>query len=162
MSEDTEGLVPEPEFAGMRELQGDAAIRCGEVLARYMAVAYLEDGDVKRQLCFLLTQEGGVDAARYIMRKKAHACRDDCVLVLKELVHDLANMPIEDVWAKPYRYVYERWFYADPAAVPKDDPHWQTLSTAVYLPKQPPEPEPSVHSIFEPGLHPVGGWRGCD
>lgn len=131
----------EPSFEGMREVGGNATPRMGEVLVRYMAVAYLEGGDVKRAICNALVQDGGAAAARAIMRKKAHAARDYSAIVPRMIAEDLASgMSYADVDAKWYRYIYERWFYADPNVVPKDDKHWSVMPLAV-CPRDTPEDE---------------------
>jgi len=160
MSDETNLLVPEPYFEGMREVAGNATPMMGDVLARYMAVAYLEDGDIKRTICYLLTQEGGAEAARHIMRKRAHATRADSISVPRQIAEDMASgLPGAAVNAKPYKYLYERWFYAHPDLVPKDNPHWTLLPLAV-TPKESPEEEanrrrweqsesPPEESIFE-------------
>lgn len=141
MSDETKLLVPEPFFEGMREVAGRATPMMGDVLARYMAVAYLEDGDIKRTICYLLTQEGGAEAARHIMRKRAHATRQDSITVPRQIAEDMAaGMPGAEVNAKAYRYIYERWFYTHPDLVPKDNPHWTLLPLAV-TPKESPEEE---------------------
>lgn len=125
---DLASLVSEPEFCGMVDVEGGTP-RSGDVLARYMAVAYLGDGELKREIYRCLTEEDdGAAAARQVMVVKAHASRKNAAEVPLCIANDLIEgVAVDEIFRKPYRYLYERWFYAPPDAVPKEDKHWTVI-----------------------------------
>ncbi len=101
----------------------------GQVLARFTAVADLVEGDMKRDLIYLLREvKGGGESAQRVMRKLGGATEKDSYRVLKEMGLDLlSGMSKEEVMAKPYTYQCEFFYYADPMHVPVNDPHWSVI-----------------------------------
>jgi hypothetical protein len=100
----------------------------GQVLARYTAVAYLEDGDLKRDLIALLMEPGKAETACRVMKALGGAVERDSYRVPREMAADLASgVSADEVAAKPYRFTLERLFWADREVVPTDDPHWYTI-----------------------------------
>jgi hypothetical protein len=99
----------------------------GQVMARYTAVAYLEDGKLKRDLINMLL-DGTAEAAARIMSVMGGAILSDSYRVPKEMAMDLIDgLTEEEVAAKPYKFVLEHLFWAERGVVPENDPHWYTL-----------------------------------
>lgn len=102
----------------------------GEIIALYSACADLVDGNEKRQIISLLTStEDKMEATAQVMRKLLHASELDAYRVPRMMAEDLlSGMGADEVASKPYRYTLEMFFYAKPECLPKDDPHWCSIS----------------------------------
>jgi hypothetical protein len=100
----------------------------GEVMAKYTAVAYLEDGLEKWNMIDLLSKAGKAHAATAVMRKCFFASERDSVSVARQMAEDLMSMTKYDVAKKSYKYNLEMFFYVLPEHVPADDPHWTTIN----------------------------------
>jgi hypothetical protein len=100
----------------------------GQVMAKYTAVAYLEDGQLKRDLIGLLLKPGKAEAAARVMRVLGGAVEGDSYKVPREMAADLAaGMTIDQVATKPYRFILEQFFWASRDVIPENDPHWYTI-----------------------------------
>jgi hypothetical protein len=102
----------------------------GDVMAQYTASAELVEGNEKRQIISLLKDtEGKMEATAQVMRKLLFARELDAYRVPRMMAEDmLSGMDENEVAAKPYKYTLEMFFYTKPEHVPKDDPHWSTIS----------------------------------
>lgn len=102
----------------------------GEIIAQYSACAEFVEGNEKRQIISLLTStENKMEATAQVMRKLLHASEIDAYRVPRMMAEDLlSGMSEDDVASKPYKYTLEMFFYAKPEALPKDDPHWSSIS----------------------------------
>lgn len=102
----------------------------GEVMAQYTAVAELVDGNEKRQIISLLTStENKMEATAQVMRKLLFASELDAYRVPRMMAEDmLSGLSSEEVASKPYKYTLEMFFYTKPENIPKDDPHWSSIS----------------------------------
>lgn len=102
----------------------------GEVMAQYTAAADFVDGNEKRQIISLLTStENKMEATAQVMRKLLFASEIDAYRVPRSMAEDLlSGMGEDEVAAKPYRYTLEMFFYTKPENVPKDDPHWSSVT----------------------------------
>jgi hypothetical protein len=102
----------------------------GDVMAQYTASAELVEGNEKRQIISLLKDtEGKMEATAQVMRKLLFAKELDAYRVPRMMAEDmLSGMDEDEVAAKPYKYTLEMFFYTKPEHVPKDDPHWSTIS----------------------------------
>lgn len=102
----------------------------GEIIAQYSATADFVEGNEKRQIIALLTStENKMEATAQVMRKLMLASEVDSYRVPRMMAEDLlSGMSEDEVAAKPYRYTLEMFFYARPEVVPKDDPHWSSIS----------------------------------
>lgn len=102
----------------------------GEVIAQYSACAEFVDGNEKRQIISLLTStDNKMEATAQVMRKLIHASEVDAYRVPRLMAEDLlSGMGEEEVAAKPYKYTLEMFFYCRPEFIPKDDPHWASIS----------------------------------
>lgn len=102
----------------------------GEIIAKYAAVAEFIDGGEKRQIISLLTDtENKMEATVQIMRKLLFASEIDAHKVPRMMAEDLlSGMSPDEVAKKSYKYTLEMFFYTKPEYVPKDDPHWCSIS----------------------------------
>ena len=101
----------------------------GQILAKYTAMATLEKCNEKENLIDLLTKTDKVVPATQVMRKLLFASEEDSVKLLKEMAKDyLETKDREYVLNKPYKYKMEVFYYTKPDYVPKDDPHWSSVS----------------------------------
>jgi len=101
----------------------------GDVMARYVAVAQLVDGQMKKNLVDLLSNKDKAYAATQVMRKLGCATQKDAIRVCREMAEDLNNgLSSEEVEKKIYEYELETFFYTKKEYVPLDDPHWSIIS----------------------------------
>jgi hypothetical protein len=102
----------------------------GEIIAQYSACAEFVDGNEKQQIMSLLTStENKMEATAQVMRKLLHASEIDAYRVPRMMAEDLlSGMSEDEVAAKPYKYTLEMFFYTKPENLPKDDPHWSSIS----------------------------------
>jgi hypothetical protein len=100
----------------------------GEVLAKYSAVAYFEDGPEKWNMIDLLNKPDKAHAATQVMKRCLFASEKDSISVPRQMAEDLLTMTRYDVSKKPYKYTFEMYFYTLPEYVPVDDPHWSTIT----------------------------------
>lgn len=102
----------------------------GQIIACYNAVAELVDGNEKRQLVNLLKMKDKAIPATQVLRKLMCCSYEDSVSVAKEILEDLlSGMDEKEILEKPYKYNLQMHFYTDRENVPKNDPHWSTMST---------------------------------
>lgn len=102
----------------------------GDVIAQYTAMAEFVDGLEKRQIMSLLKDtEQKMEATAQVMRRLLFASELDSYRVPRMMAEDMiSGMSDQEVADKPYKYKLEMFFYAKPEHVPKDDPHWSTIS----------------------------------
>jgi hypothetical protein len=101
----------------------------GQVMACYSAAAELREGPEKRNLVDLLTFTSKAEAATQVMRRLLHAHPRDSFRVPRQIVQDmLSGMTVEEIMAKPYKFTFQAYFYTFPEYVPKNDPHWSSIS----------------------------------
>jgi len=101
-----------------------------EVMAQYSAVAEFVDGNEKRQIIALLTKtDSKMEATAQVMRKLLFASEIDAYRVPRIMAEDLmSGMTEDEVATKPYKYTLEMFFYTNPENIPKEDPHWSSIS----------------------------------
>ena len=97
-------------------------------MACYSAVAYFGEGNEKQNMIDLLKLKDKARAASAVMRKLHMATEKDSYRIPKEMAEDLLAMSEEEVFKKEYKYNFEMFFYTLPQYVPKNDPHWRTIS----------------------------------
>jgi len=102
----------------------------GDVMAKYTAIAEFVDGGEKRQIISLLTDtENKMEATVQVMRKLLFASELDAYKVPRLMAEDLlSGMSVDDCAEKPYKYTLEMFYYTRPELIPKDDPHWCSIS----------------------------------
>lgn len=102
----------------------------GEVMAQFSASAEFVDGNEKRQIISLLAStENKMEATAQVMRKLLFASELDSYRVPRMMADDmLSGMSEDEVAGKPYKYTMEMFFYTKPENIPKDDPHWSSIS----------------------------------
>jgi len=101
----------------------------GQVIARYNAIAELIDGPEKRQLLNLLRVKNKAIPATQVLRKLLCCSYEDSISLAKEMIEDLlSGMEEKEILEKPYKYNLEMHFYTDKENIPRNDPHWSTMS----------------------------------
>ena len=101
----------------------------GEIMACYSAIAYFADGPEKQNMIDLLKIEDKAVAASQVMRKLHGAIEKDSFRIPRAIAEDLVSgISEEDVRKKEYKYNFQMFFYVKPEYVPKDNPHWTTVS----------------------------------
>jgi len=100
-----------------------------DIIATYRAKAKFVEGDVKKNVIGLLQIDENVNSAVKVMQKLAGAPYAEAIRVLKEISQDyLSGMSFEEIEKKEYDYVVEFYYYCKREYIPKDDPHWSTIS----------------------------------
>jgi hypothetical protein len=101
----------------------------GEVLAKFTAMADLVDDWPKRNMIALLVgKKCGSESVKKVMRNMIGAVEIDSIRVPLQMAIDLANgFTKEDVYAKPYHFQMEQYWWAKREHVPTDDPHWTVI-----------------------------------
>ena len=99
----------------------------GQVMAKYIAIAELVEGTLKKDLINLLKLDKAA-AAVSVLSKLGGAKYQDAVKICLEISNDLLSGLSEDeILAKPYKFTLEHFFYTQKDYVPKGDPHWETI-----------------------------------
>jgi hypothetical protein len=125
----------------------------GQVMAKFSAVAELVDeGRLKRDVIdLLLNHPRGGEAASKVMRKLGGAIERDSYKIPREMAEDLAlGLTVDEVAAKPYRFVIEHFFYTQKEFVPVDDPHWELIPVLNYVERDETkgiDPDPEVEPV---------------
>lgn len=130
MQTETEIVITEENFSEYFKDVRFSTLQQGEIIAQYSACAEFIDGNEKRQIISLLTStENKMEATSQVMRKLLHASELDSYRVPRMMAEDLlSGMSEDEVALKPYKYTLEMFFYAKPEHLPKDDPHWSSIS----------------------------------
>ncbi len=100
----------------------------GQVIAKFIAIAELIDGKMKRDLIDLVKYKDKAEAATKVMKKLGCATEKDSFSVMRKMTEDLLVMTEEEVLIKPYEYVCEMFFYTKAEHVPTNNPHWSIIS----------------------------------
>lgn len=104
----------------------------GQVMAKFTAVAEFVGKQAKQDIMYLMTLDKAHQAAM-VMQKIHGAKEPDCYRVCREIAEDiLAGKGEQEIVDKPYEFVVEFFFYTKREYVPKNDPHWETLSLMTY------------------------------
>lgn len=107
----------------------------GQVLAKFTAVAVLQDGPEKRDLIKVLKKDKATAAAS-VMKKIYCAREPDNYRICREICEDLlSGMSEEEVSKKDHEYTLEALYYTKKEHVPKNDPHWETIQSLTYDPE---------------------------
>ena len=109
--------------------------KAGQVMAKFSAVAVFGDGPEKRDIINLLKKDKAFQAT--MVMNKIHCARvPDCYRICREICEDLlSGMSDDEVGAKEYEFVIESMFYTKKEYVPKNDPHWELLTTLKFDPE---------------------------
>lgn len=100
----------------------------GDIMVCYSAVAYFGSSNEKQNMIDLLKISDKAKAAAQVMKKLHGADERDSFRVPREIAEDLMEMSEEAVLNKEYKYNFQMFFYTQPEYVPKDNPHWTTVS----------------------------------
>jgi hypothetical protein len=127
--DDTEIVVTEENFSEHFKEAGKQPPKRGEVLAIFRAVAELVDGDLKRDIINKLQNEdGGVRFAIQVLIKACKMSYRESLKICKEIMTDLESQSIDEVLAKPYKFLYENKYFVKKELVPQNSPHWEIVS----------------------------------
>lgn len=101
----------------------------GQIMAKYTAVAELIGGQLKNDIIGLLKKENKADAACRVFQKLGCAAERDSIRVCREILEDLlAGRTEAEILEKPYKYIFESFYYTQLEHVPLDDFHWSVIS----------------------------------
>lgn len=97
----------------------------GQVMACYTAGAELIEGDLKRDLIYLLASTPKVHESVLLLQKMGCADEKDAMRVCREIVEDLkSGKSKNEIMAKPYKYLLRAFYYVEPEYIPSDDRNW--------------------------------------
>jgi uncharacterized protein YfcZ (UPF0381/DUF406 family) len=100
-----------------------------DIIATYRAKAKFVEGEIKKNVIDLMQIDGNINSSIKVMQKLAGATYSEAIKVLKEMLQDsLDGMSFEEIEKKEYDYVVEFFYYCKKEHVPKDDPHWSTIT----------------------------------
>ena len=100
-----------------------------EVIARFTAIAEFMDGQMKRDVIDLLSNNGKTEAAIRVMQNIGSATEKEAIRICKEICKDLSEgMSFQEVENKTYEYQLEFFYYTKKENIPIDDPHWSIIS----------------------------------
>ena len=100
----------------------------GEVMACFSATGYFSDGNEKRQIIDLLITDKMIPCTQ-VMRKLLCASEIDSYRVPRRMAEDLlGGLSREKCAQKEYKYTVEMFYYTKPEHIPRNDPHWQSIS----------------------------------
>ena len=100
----------------------------GECLAIFRSMAELVNGDIKQEVILAVTtNEYGGQSAVQTLIKKCNMSYKEALRVCKEICQDCTKLSDQEVLDKPYKFLFEKQYYANKDYVPKDNPHWQIV-----------------------------------
>jgi hypothetical protein len=100
----------------------------GQVMACYTATAELIEGNLKRDLVYLLSMTDKVNESVQLLRKIGLASEEDSVRVCREIAEDLnAGLVAKEIMNKVYEYKFQAFYYTDKELVPMDNPAWSIV-----------------------------------
>lgn len=106
----------------------------GQIMAKFSAIAVFGDGPEKKHIIELLKTDK-VKQASMVMRKIHCAKEPDCYRLCREICEDLlSGMSVDDVSKKEHMFALESFYYTKRENVPKNDPHWETISLIKFDP----------------------------
>jgi hypothetical protein len=102
--------------------------KLGQVMAVYTAEAELVDGDLKRDIVYLLSCTSKYKQCVAMLKKMCWAEESDAVRLCREIAQDLhSGMTAKEIGAKPYTYKFRAFYYTEKENVPSDNPHWSFM-----------------------------------
>lgn len=100
----------------------------GQVMAVYTAEAELIDGDLKRDIVYLLSCTSKYKQCVIMLKKIGLAEETDAVRVCREIAEDLKNgMTSREICKKSYTYKFKAFYYTEKENIPADNPHWSYM-----------------------------------
>ena len=109
------------------------APKSGQIMAKFTAVALFGEGAEKKDIIKLLMTDKAKQAAS-VMHRIHLAKTPDNYRICAEICEDLFihGLTVEEVQKKDYEFILEAVYYTQREHVPKEDPHWETLSVLEY------------------------------
>jgi len=100
----------------------------GQCMARYTAMAELVDGNLKRDIIYLLSSTSKVSESIQLLRKIALMGEEDAINIALDIARKLNDgQTSDDICEYPHEYKLEAFYYTQKEHVPKDDPHWDVV-----------------------------------
>lgn len=100
----------------------------GQCMAKYTAIAELVDGNLKRDVIYLLSCTNKVNESIELLRKIALMDEGDAIAICLDIAKRLYDKEDSDKIANyPHEYKLEALYYTQEEHVPKDDPHWSVI-----------------------------------
>jgi hypothetical protein len=100
----------------------------GQCMAKYTAIAELVDGNLKRDVIYLLSTTDKVNESIELLRKIALMDEGDAISICLDIakrLHDKENA--DEIANHPHEYKLEALYYTQEEHVPTDDPHWSVV-----------------------------------
>jgi hypothetical protein len=100
----------------------------GESLVIFRSPAELVDGDVKKDVIdHMTTSNFGAQHGIQVLMRNCSMSYADAMRVCKEICSDMITLDREHVLSKPYKFVFEKMYYANKKHVP-EDPRWEIVN----------------------------------
>ena len=100
----------------------------GQVMAVYTAESELVDGDLKRDIIYLLSCTSKYKQCVAMLNKIGLASHADSIRICMEIAQDLKNSKTsQEIRDKPYAYRLEAFYYTEKENIPSNDPHWSFM-----------------------------------
>lgn len=97
----------------------------GQCMAIYTAVAELVDGQLKRDVVYLLSSTPKVSESIQLLRKIALMNEEDAISICLDIARRLHEGQTSDVICEhPHEYKFEAGYYTNKEHIPTDDKHW--------------------------------------
>ncbi len=97
----------------------------GQVMASYTANAELVDGNLKKDIIYLLATTDKYQQCISMLERIGFAEHREAVRICKEIAEDLKNgMMSAEIRKKPYKYKLQAFYYVEKQHIPQNDPHW--------------------------------------
>ena len=102
--------------------------KLGQVMAVYTAEAELVDGDLKRDIIYLLSCTSKYKQCIAMLNKIGFANHADSLRICREIAQDLKDgKTSKEIRDKPYTYRLQAFYYAEKENIPSNDTHWSFM-----------------------------------
>jgi hypothetical protein len=102
--------------------------KLGQVMAVYRATAEFADGDLKRDIIYLLWKTDKIEECVKMLDKLGSMERGDALRILRGMAEDLAaGKHSDEVAKKPHKYLFQAYYYTDPDNIPEDSLNWSVV-----------------------------------
>ena len=128
MSEIVEDIFSPENFNKYFREAGASRPEKGESLCIFRSPAELVESNVKEDVVDHMLQSGfGAQHGIQVLMKNCSMSYDNALKICKEMCKDLMVMDKKDVLSKPYKFVFEKMYYAKKEHVPMD-PRWEVVT----------------------------------
>jgi hypothetical protein len=128
MSEIVEDVFSPENFNKYFREAGISRPEKGESLCIFRSPAELVESNVKEDVVDHMLHSGfGAQHGIQVLMKNCSMSYDNALKICKEMCKDLMGMDKKDVLAKPYKFIFEKMYYAKKEHVPMD-PRWEAVT----------------------------------